>query len=174
MTSSDASGDGGYPRTWFLMDMVENRPRLLGTEVVDLSPAAIELREAARELKGWADDRDRWLEVDGRGRWERLEGGYRRSLSFGPEVAYCVERDGRRRIHDGKPLRHLVVRTPEGSLTPATPAEIALYFYGRRPAALGFAAPGRVHGFVGYDWGELSREDVRWLLEREREGDPDE
>lgn len=167
MTPADAPGDGEYPRTWFLLDMVEERPRLLGREVVDLSPAAIELRTAARELKGWADERDRWLEIDGRGRWDRLEDRHRRSLSFGPEVAYCVERDGRRRIHDGKPVRHLVVRTPEGSLTPATPAEIALYFYGERPAALGFAARGRVHGFVGYGWEGLSREDVRWLLDRE-------
>jgi len=43
-----------------------------------------------------------------------------------------------------------------------------------RSAAPGFAAPGRVHGFVGYDWEAISREDVRWPLQREREGERDE
>lgn len=159
-----------YPQTWLLLEAVEEGPRLLGQEVVDLSPGAIELRHVARALRGFAESRDRWLDLDGRARWERLGEGYGRSLSFGPEIRYCVEVDGRRRIHEGRPVRHLAVRMPRSGLTPATSAEIALYFYGRRPALFGFVEPGRAHGFIGLGWEPLGREDVHWLLERELKG----
>jgi len=165
--------DRDYPRTWFLMDLVEDRPRLLKREVVDLSPAAIELRQTARELKGWADERDRWISLDREGRWERLGERHRRSLSFGPRVGYCVEHDDRGEIHAGRPFRHLVIQAGRGGITPATSAEIALYFYGRRPAAFGFVESGRAHGYVGYEWDPVDQDDVAWLLRREldpREG----
>lgn len=159
--------DRDYPRTWFLLDLVDDHPRLLGREVVDLSPAAIELRRAARELRDYADERGQWLPMGEEGGWERLDQKHRRPLSFGPEVAYCVEHDGTRTVHDGEPVRHLALRSRRGSLTPATSAEVAFYFYGRRPAAMGFVGEGRAHGFIGFDWEPLSAEDVRWLLRRE-------
>jgi hypothetical protein len=52
-------------------------------------------------------------------------------------------------------------------LTPATSAEIGLYFYGRRPAAFAYTAPDTTHGFVGLDWEALPEKDVRRLLNRE-------
>jgi len=160
----------GYPRTWLLLEAVEEGPRLVGREVVDLSPGAIELRHAARALRGYAEARERWVSLDGEGRWDRLGDEHRRELSFGPEIRYCVELDGRRRIHGGRPLRHLAVRMPRSGLTPATSAEIGLYFYGRRPAVFGFIGPRRVHGFIGFDWEPLGGEDVDWLLARELRG----
>jgi len=162
--------DRTYPRTWLLLEAVEDGPRLVGQEVVDLSPGAIELRHAARALRGYAETRERWVDLDGEGRWARLGGEHRRELSFGPEIRYCVELDGRRRIHGGRPLRHLAVRMPRSGLTPATSAEIGLYFYGRRPAVFGFIGPRRAHGFIGLDWEPVGREDVGWLLEREMRG----
>lgn len=160
-------GKREYPRTWYLLDLVDREPRLLSREVVDLSPAAIELRRVARELREYADERDRWMRMGDRSRWPRLEERHRRRLSFGPVVGYCVERDGAREIHGGKPFRHLAVRLRSRVLTPATSAEIALYFYGRRPAVFGFPEPARAHGFIGLGWEPLDREDLRWLLRRE-------
>lgn len=162
----DLSEDA-YPRTWLLLDVVDDGPRLLGQEVVDLAPGAIELRHAARDLRGYAEERDRWLRLDDRGRWPRLESGHRRSLSFGPEIAYCVEHDATSRIHGGRPFRHLAVRSGGHVLTPATSAEIGVYFYGRRSAAFGFIDRGRAHGYIGLDWESLDQDDVRWLLRRE-------
>lgn len=159
--------ESSYPRTWLLLDVIDERPRLLGREVVDLAPGAIELRQAARELRGYADERGRWLSVDERSRWPRLHAEHRRSLSFGPEVAYCVERDETTRIHEGRPFRHLAVRSTGSLLTPATSAEIGLYFYGRRSAVFGFLDRGKAHGFIGLDWEALDRQDVQWLLRRE-------
>ena len=160
-------GSRSYPQTWVLLEAVEEGPRLVGREVVDLSPGAIELRHAARALRGYAEARERWLSLDARASWARLGREHRRELSFGPEIRYCVERDGRRHIHGGRPLRHLAVHMPRSGLTPATSAEIGLYFYGRRPAVFGFIGPRRAHGFIGLDWEPLERDDVRWLLERE-------
>lgn len=163
-------GRRSYPQTWLLLEAVEEGPRLVGREVVDLSPGAIELRHAARALRGYAEARERWVSLDDRGRWARLGEPHRRELSFGPEIRYCVEHDARRHIHGGRPLRHLAVHVPRAGLTPATSAEIGLYFYGRRPAAFGFIGPRRAHGFIGLDWEPLEREDVSWLLEREMRG----
>lgn len=160
-------GGRSYPQTWLLLEAVEEGPRLLGREVVDLSPGAIELRHAARALRGYAEEREHWLELDGEERWGRLDDRHRRELSFGPEVRYCVERDASGRIHAGRPLRHLGLRFRGRALTPATSAEIGLYFYGRRPAVFGVIGPERVHGFIGFGWEPLAGEDVRWLLERE-------
>lgn len=159
--------DRDYPQTWWLMDLVDERPRLLDREVVDLSPAAIELRRTARDLKGWADERERWVRMEPEGRWDRMGGRHRRSLSFGPSVGYCVEHDARGEIHEGRPVRHLVIEGGRSGLTPATSVEIALYFYGRRPAAFGYVESGRAHGFVGFEWDPLEREDLAWLLRRE-------
>lgn len=156
-----------YPQTWLLLEAVEAGPRLLGQEVVDLSPGAIELRHAARALRGYAEEREHWLALDAEGRWARLGEDHRRALSFGPEIRYCVERDDRGHIHAGRPLRHLALDFRNRSLTPATSAEIGLYFYGRRPAVFGLIGPERVHGFIGFGWEPLSGEDVRWLLDRE-------
>jgi len=161
-------GERPYPRTWLLVEgLGGEEPRLLGREVVDLSPGAIELRRAARDLRRWADERERWLPADARGRWSRLGAGHRRELSFGPEIAYCVEHDSSGRIHGGAPFRHLAVHFRSRVLTPATSAEIGLYFYGRRPARFGLVAPDRAHGYIGLGWKPLSAGDVDALLRRE-------
>lgn len=159
-----------YPQTWLLLDVVDRQPRLLSREVVDLSPGAIELRHAARALRGRADERERWVRLDDRSRWARLEEAHRRELSFGAQVGYCVEHDDTRRIHDGRPIRHLIMTFGSRVVGPATSAEIGLYFYGRRPATFGYVNESRAHGFIGFEWEPLSREDVRWLLRRELGG----
>lgn len=156
-----------YPQTWLLLDVVEREPRLLGREVVDLSPGAIELRHVTRSLRGYAEQRERWVPLSPEPAAGRLEDAYRRRLSFGPSIAYCVEHDESRRIHGGLPFRHLLLRFPKRILTPATSAEIGLYFYGRRPAVFGIAAPGAVHGYIGWGWEPLESDDVRWLVRRE-------
>ena len=156
-----------YPQTWWLLDVVDSRPRLLGHEIVDLSPGAIELRHVARELGAAAEDPGRWIPVGPDSPLDRLDAAQRRHLSFGVEVSLLVERDGREGVHGGRPFRHLRLRHGSGSLTPATSAEIGLYFYGRRPAAFGFVRADTAHGYVGLEWERLATEDVAWLLERE-------
>lgn len=156
-----------YPQTWLLLDVVDREPRLVSREVVDLSPGAIELRHVARDLRERADEREHWVRVDERSRWARLESSHRRELSFGPEVGYCVEHDDTRRIHEGRPIRHLIMRFGSRVVGPATSAEIGLYFYGRRPATFGYVNENRAHGFIGFEWEPLDREDIRWLLRRE-------
>lgn len=163
----DRPPEDAYPRTWLLLDLLEQGPRLVGREVVDLSPAAIELRRTAEKLRTWADKRERWMRTDEHPRWPRLSDGHRRELSFGPEVAYWVEHDASERLHDGHPVRHLVVHNDPDSLTPATSAEIGQYFYGRRPAAFGQVARDRTHGLVGFEWEQLDRQDAHRLLVRE-------
>lgn len=161
-----------YPQTWLLLDVAERSLRFLGQEVVDLSPGAIELRHAARELRRFAEDPARWLPLTESVGEDRLSGDHRRRLSFGPSVSYCVERDQRDELHAGRPFRHLQVAAARGLLTPATAAEIGLYFYGRRPATFGFVRPDTAHGFIGLDWEELPASDVGWLLQREIRGLP--
>lgn len=167
-------GDRGYPQTWYLVDVVDRELRVLGHEVVDLSPGAIELRRCARDLRDFADERERWMAVEPRTPVPRLEERHRRRLSFGPLVAYCVEHDRSNRIHGGRPFRHLTVRFASRLLSPATSAEIGLYFYGRRPAVFGFTSRKVVHGYVGLDWEPLEGGDVSWLLEREVRGEASE
>ena len=156
-----------YPQSWWLVDVLDRQPRLLAQEVVDLSPGAIELRQVARDLRLFAEARDRWRPLHESSPLADLESGHRRELSFGPSLAYCVEHDERLGLHAGRPFRHLSVRMRRSSLTPATSAEIGLYFYGRRPAAFGYVSPDRVHGFIGMEWEPLSSEDVQKLLKRE-------
>ena len=156
-----------YPRSWWLIDMLDRQPRLLAQEVVDLSPGAIELRHVARDLRRFAEARERWLPLVESSPLSDLESGHRRDLSFGPSLAYCVEHDDRQDVHAGRPFRHLSVHLRQSSLTPATSAEIGLYFYGRRPAAFGYVGPDRVHGYIGMEWEPLSSEDVQRLLKRE-------
>jgi hypothetical protein len=54
-------------------------------------------------------------------------------------------------------------------LTPATAAEIGLYFYGRRPAAFAYTTADEVHGFIGVEWEPISSGDLDVLLSRELE-----
>lgn len=156
-----------YPQTWLLLDVVERRPRLVGHEVVDLSPGAIELRHVARELGALAESSERWLRVSPESPLAGLDRAHTRDLSFGIEVSLWVERDERGGLHGGRPFRHLRLRHGSGRLTPATSAEVGLYFYGRRPASFGFVRADTAHGFIGLEWERLSGEDVEWLLERE-------
>ncbi len=164
---SIGSGLRRYPRTWLLLDVVDRRPRLVGQEVVDLSPGAIELRRAARELGALAESSERWLRVAPESPLSGLDGAHTRELSFGIEVSLCVEHDERGGVHGGRPFRHLRLRHGSGMLTPATSAEVGLYFYGRRPASFGFVRADTAHGFIGLEWEPLSGPDVEWLLERE-------
>lgn len=156
-----------YPQTWLLLDVVDRRPRLVGREVVDLSPGAIELRQAARELGTLAESSERWLRVGPDSPLAGLDGAHTRELSFGIEVSLCVEHDDRGGVHGGRPFRHLRLRHGSGTLTPAISAEVGLYFYGRRPASFGFVRADTAHGFIGLEWEPLSGSDVEWLLERE-------
>lgn len=160
-------GRRDYPQTWLLLDFVDRQPRLVGQEIVDLSPAAIELRHVVRQLRRFAEGSEQWIPVRDTSALPRLDAGYRRDLSFGPKVAYLVERDATNSVHGGRPFRHLALRSHQASLTPATSAEIGLYFYGRNPATFGFTNPDTTHGFVGLDWEALDPEDVEWLLRRE-------
>lgn len=156
-----------YPQTWWLLDVVNRDVRLLGEEIVDLSPGAIELRHVARELRGWAEASERWKATGAGSPLARLEPGHRRALSFGPVVTYLVEHDASGGLHRGRPFRHLRIHNDRVGLTPATSAEIGLYFYGRRPAAFAYTSPLTAHGFVGFDWEALSERDLSLLLERE-------
>jgi len=162
-------GGRTYPQTWLLLDVVDRRLRLAGHEIVDLAPAAIELRSVARELSRYAEERERWLAVQKMSGLARLDEGHRHALSFGPRLVYCVEHDRTRTVNGGRPFRHLSLEMVTPSLTPATTAEIGLYFYGRRPATFGFTGARSVHGFIGMDWESLDGGDVDWLLRREME-----
>ena len=159
-----------YPQTWLLLDVVDSGPRLLSQEVVDLSPGAIELRQVARDLRGHAENPERWLPLGAVSPIEDLAIDQARDLSFGLQVSLCVERDDTRTIHTGRPFRHLRLRHPTGTLTPATSAEVGLYFYGRQPATFGFVRADTAHGFIGLDWEQLEPADIQWLLDRELKG----
>ena len=156
-----------YPQTWYLLDVVGREPRLLGHEVVDLSPGAIELRAVARELREHGESNERWIAVRDEPILDRLEARYLRQLSFGPEVGYCVEHDASLEVHEGRPLRHLAVRFSSRVLTPATAAEIGLYFYGRRPATFAFTNAAEVHGYIGMEWEPIATSDLQALMARE-------
>jgi hypothetical protein len=158
-----------YPQTWFLLDVVGREPRLLGQEVVDLSPGAIELRSLAGALREHAESQERWLPFRNERTLGRLPSAYWRRLPFGPEVGYLIEHDDSQGIHGGRPVRHLAVRFSSRVLTPATAAEIALYFYGRTPAAFAYTAADEVHGFIGVEWEPISSGDLEALLTRELE-----
>jgi hypothetical protein len=159
-----------YPQTWFLLDLLGEAPRLAGQEVVDLSPGAIELRQAVRELRAAAENPERWVPMGVASPLASLSTHQVRDVSFGLELSLCVEHDERSGVHEGRPFRHLRVRGRSGSLTPATSAEVGLYFYGRRPADFGFVWRDTAHGYIGFDWERLRAEDVDWLLRRELVG----
>ena len=156
-----------YPQTWFLLDVVDREPRLLGHEVVDLSPGAIELRSLSKILRESAEVRERWVPFRDERTLERLARDHLRRLSFGPEVGYWIEHDESLGIHAGRPIRHLAVRFGARVLTPATAAEIGVYFYGRRPATFAFTAADEAHGYIGLSWEPLDQKDVQALLSRE-------
>jgi hypothetical protein len=156
-----------YPQTWWLLDVLGRDLRLLGEEIVDLSAGAIELRHAARELRGWAEPRERWSRATGESPFPELERRHCRQLSFGPELTYLVEHDERGQLHGGRPFRHLKIRGARTSPSPATSAEIGFHFYGRRPAAFAYTNPMTAHGFIGLDWEALSERDLAALLKRE-------
>jgi hypothetical protein len=157
-----------YPQLWLLVDVADReQPRLVGHEIVDLSPSAIELRSTATRLQGYAEQRERWRSVGPGPMLDRLGTEHRHQLSFGPDVAYCVEHDETRDIHEGRPFRHLMVRFSSRILTPATSAEIGLYFYGRRPAIFGYTDSNVAHGYIGLDWEKLEDADAERLLRRE-------
>jgi hypothetical protein len=156
-----------YPQTWFLLDIVGREPRLLGHEVVDLSPGAIELRALSRILREQAEGRERWIPFRDERTLGRLAVDHLRQLSFGPDVGYCIEHDESLRIHAGQPVRHLAVRLSSRVLTPATAAEIGVYFYGRRPATFAFTAADEAHGYIGLGWEPIRPNDVQALLSRE-------
>lgn len=166
---SDGFSEGRkYPQLWLLVDVADGGdPRLVGHEVVDLSPSAIELRAAARRLQRFAEQRDRWQRVGPGSLLSRLHEEHRHQLSFGPDVAYCVEHDETNEIHQGRPFRHLRVRFRSRILTPATSAEIGLYFYGHRPAVFGYTDSNVAHGYIGLNWEKLEDVDAEWLLRRE-------
>jgi hypothetical protein len=164
---SSLIGARRYPQTWFLLDIVDREPRLLGHEVVDLSPGAIELRSLSRALREQAEGREKWVPFRDENTLDRLAANHLRRLSFGPEIGYCIEHDESRAIHEGKPVRHLAVRLASRILTPATAAEIGVYFYGRRPATFAFTAADEVHGYIGRGWEPISSNDVQALLSRE-------
>lgn len=160
-------GTRKYPQTWYLLDVVGREPRLLGQEVVDLSPGAIELRALTSALREHAESQERWLPYRDERTLGRISSAYWRQLSFGPEVGYCIEHDESRVMHGGRPVRHLALRFSSRVLTPATAAEIGLYFYGRRPAAFAFTSADEVHGFIGAEWEPVSSGDLEVLLRRE-------
>jgi hypothetical protein len=156
-----------YPQTWWLLDAAESELRLIGTEVVDLSPGAIELRHVARELRAWGDRPENWVAASAESPLAAVSERHRRALSFGPRVDYLVERDHTGELHAGRPFRHLRIRSEGRALTPATSVEIGLYFFGRRPAGFARTAARTVHGFIGLDWEGLDGADVESLAQRE-------
>lgn len=158
-----------YPQTWYLLDVVGREPRLVGQEVVDLSPGAIELRTLARALREHAESRERWIPFRDEPTLDRMPATYWRRLSFGPDVGYCIEHDESLAMNGGRPVRHLALRFSSRVLTPATAAEIGLYFYGRRPAAFAYTTAEEVHGFVGLEWEPISPGDLEVLFNRELE-----
>ncbi|MDT8436377.1 MAG: hypothetical protein RRA92_06430 [Gemmatimonadota bacterium] len=163
-----------YPQTWWLLDVIEDELRLLGGEVVDLSPGAIELRHASRELRAWSDLPENWLAAGPASPLAGLTGRHRHALSFGPRLEYLVERDGSGALNDGRPFRHLRIRHPVRTLTPATAAEIGYYFFGRRPAGFAFLSAGTAHGFIGLDWERVGSRDLERLVRREMESGEEE
>lgn len=158
--------DRSHPSHWIIID--PRPPGYIGQEIVDLSPKAIELRHTARELRAFAEPRERWIDLRELGQdWSRWPGdgdGYLRDLSFGVRLIYAVDYDAEARLFEGKPVRHLAVRGLRGRPTPATIGEIATYFYGRRAAQMRIASSGTAHVVVGMDWGHLDPEDLMKLL----------
>lgn len=147
----------GGPSRWIIID--PRPPGYIGQEIVDLSPGAIELRHTARELRTFAERRDNWIDLRGIGsdwhRWPGEDGeDHIRDLSFGVRLIYAIDYDGESELFTGRPVRHLSVVGLNRTPTPATIGEIAMYFWGRRPAQMRIAGAG-AHVVVGMDWQQL-------------------
>ena len=154
------------PSHWIIID--PRPPGYIGQEVVDLSPGAIELRHAVRQLRGFAELRENWIDLAELSldwsRWPGDRPDHIRDLSFGVRVIYGVDYDAGTEIFEGKPVRHLAVHGSKQSPTPATVGEIATYFWGRRAAQMRVAPSGLAHVVVGMDWEQLDPKQLMRLL----------
>jgi hypothetical protein len=154
------------PSHWIIID--PRPPGYIGQEIVDLSPGAIELRQIARVLRAFAEQREHWIDLSQLERDWNLWPGDRpdhvRELSFGVQLIYGVDYDTETGVFEGKPIRHLAVHGSKQAPTPATVGEIASYFWGRRPAQMRIAASGLAHVVVGMDWQQLDPKHLMRLL----------
>lgn len=153
------------PSRWIIID--PRPPGYIGQEIVDLSPGAIELRDVVRQLRGFAEQREHWIDLQELerdwGRWPGDRPDHIRDLSFGVQVMYGVDFDEEATLFEGKPVRHLAVQGTKQP-TPATVGEIATYFWGRRAAQMRFAPSGLAHVVVGMDWEQLDPKQLMRLL----------
>ena len=154
------------PSHWIIID--PRPPGYIGQEVVDLSMGAIELRQAARLLRAFAELRENWIDLGQLARdWNRWPGDrpdHVRDLSFGVRLIYGIDFDAETDVFEGKPIRHLAVHGTKQTPTPATVGEIASYFWGRRPAQMRIARSGLAHVVVGMDWKQLDPQHLMRLL----------
>ena len=154
------------PSHWIIID--PRPPGYIGQEIVDLSPGAIELRRAARELREFAERREHWIDLrELEHDWTRWPGDrpeHIRDLAFGVRVIYGIDYDVETKLFYGKPIRHLAVRGARRQPTPATVGEIATYFWGRRAAQMRIASSGFAHVVVGMDWEQLDPRQLMRLL----------
>ncbi len=82
------------PSRWIIID--PRPPGYIGQEIVDLSPGAIELRHAARELRALAEVQENWIdlrELEGWIGWPGDRPDHVRDLSFGVQLIYSVDYD---------------------------------------------------------------------------------
>lgn len=158
--------DRSQPTRWILID--PRPPGYIGQEIVDLSPKAIELRHVARDLRGYAERREHWIDLQQIGkdwsRWPDAAEDHLRDLSFGIRVIYAIDYDTEAALFDGKPVRHLAVQGTRTDPTPATIGEIATYFYGRRAAQMRIGPSGLAHVVVGMNWEQLDPDDLMKLF----------
>ncbi|UCC73837.1 MAG: hypothetical protein JSV86_04555 [Gemmatimonadota bacterium] len=154
------------PSHWIIID--PRPPGYIGQEIVDLSPGAIELRQVARQLRSFAEQRQNWIDIaELESDWNRWPGDRPdniRDLSFGVRVIYGVDYDAETGFFEGKPVRHLAVHGSKRRPTPATVGEITTYFWGRRAAQMRIAASGLAHVVVGMDWEQLDPRQLMRLL----------
>ncbi len=154
------------PSHWIIID--PRPPGYIGQEIVDLSPGAIELRQVARALRAFAEQREHWIELGELERdWNRWPGDrpeHMRNLSFGLRLIYGVDYDEGTDVFEGKPVRHLAVHGLRRAPTPATVGEVASFFWGRRPAQMRIAPSGLAHVVVGMDWEQLDPKHLMRLL----------
>jgi len=154
------------PSHWIIID--SRPPGYIGQEVVDLSPGAIELRHAAKNLREFAERRENWVDLADLDRdWSRWPGerpDHVREVSFGLRLTYAVDFDGEHLVFQGRPVRHLAVTGGGRRPTPATVGEVAAYFWGRRAAQMRFAESGVAHVVVGMNWEQLDPRQLMKLL----------
>lgn len=154
------------PSHWIIID--PRPPGYIGQEIVDLSPGAIELRQTARALRSYAEQREHWIDLADLerdwGRWPGDRPDHIRDLSFGLRLIYGIDFDDESDAFAGKPVRHLAVHGSKSPPTPGTVGEIATYFWGRRPAQMRIAPSGLAHVVVGMDWQQLDPQQLMRLL----------